>query len=104
MKRNLIILIVFTLALSCTLPKTKVTQQGSEGLLKVNIQPEDAEIWIDGVFLGIAVDYNPEDKYISLTSGLHTIEIKKDGYETVYRDIYAGHSMQTLAVTLTPHP
>ncbi len=56
------------------------------GALDLDVSPEEAEIWIDGEYLGQADDYDGFPEYLWLPAGDVTVTYYLDGYETLTRD------------------
>lgn len=50
------------------------------GDVALRCEPEDAEVYLDGVLQGLCSDYSGNPKGLSLGVGLHQIEVKKQGY------------------------
>ena len=48
----------------------------------VNIKPKDADIYLDGVYVGKADDFDGSPKFLVVKPGTHTITAKKPGYKT----------------------
>ncbi len=57
------------------------------GGLSFDMQPNDAAVFIDGVFIGAAGDFGPEVPPLTLKTGLHHVELRADGYMPVAFDI-----------------
>ncbi len=48
----------------------------------VNIKPKDADIFLDGVYVGKADDFDGSPKFLIVKPGTHTITAKREGYKT----------------------
>ena len=48
----------------------------------INIRPKDADIFLDGVYVGKADDFDGSPKFLVVKPGTHTITAKKKGYKT----------------------
>ncbi|MBZ0114124.1 MAG: PEGA domain-containing protein, partial [Thermoanaerobaculia bacterium] len=59
---------------------------GPSGALDLDVSPEEAEIWIDGAYLGIADNFDGFPEYLWLPVGRTTVTFYLPGYETVTRD------------------
>ena len=57
------------------------------GGLNFEIDPYDAEVYIDGEFVGYASDFSPEQMPLTLIAGRHRVELAAPGYEEVSFDI-----------------
>lgn len=71
-------------------------QQSQLGTIHVTTNVQDAEILVDGAFVGNA------PATLRLGAGMHVVEISKEGYETFRREIrLLGDSEVTLRAELT---
>jgi hypothetical protein len=76
-------------------PRAPVDERA--GLLKLNVQPEDASVYVDGAFRGSG----REAGTLRLPPGRHRIEIVRPGYRTAEREIDVAPGETTpLSVTL----
>jgi len=57
------------------------------GGLSFEIDPYDAEVYIDGDFVGYASDFAPEQMPLTLLAGRHRVELASPGYQDVSFDI-----------------
>jgi hypothetical protein len=58
-----------------------------EGSLKLKIKPSEAEVYVDGYFVGIVDDFDGIFQSLHLDSGAHRIEVRANGYETLAFDV-----------------
>ena len=76
---------------------SQYTVQPSEvsGGLRLEIEPETAEVYVDGSYAGIVDDFNGHSHYLNLTAGAHHIEVRASGYQTLTFDtmIQADHTI-----------
>jgi hypothetical protein len=73
-------------------PKSQVYGVGNEGGLVFNVNPPEAEVFLDGVGQGASSGYT-EDRYLKVSAGKHVLELRLDGYETYSREIYVANSL-----------
>jgi PEGA domain len=73
-------------------PKSQVYGVGNEGGLVFNVNPPEAEVFLDGVGQGASSAYT-EDRYLKVSAGKHLLELRLDGYETYSRGIYVANSL-----------
>lgn len=59
--------------------------RGEPGRLKLEVEPSDASLYLDGRFLGTAEDLGRLRKGLILAPGKHTIQVVRPGYETSRR-------------------
>jgi hypothetical protein len=60
-----------------------VDQPRESGMVRLDVQPADASIYVDGVFRGTG----RELRQLRLPAGRHRIEVVRPGYRTVERDV-----------------
>ncbi len=103
-KRLLIISSVLSLILigiGCGMPTETLRAVGNEGLVKVVAEPSSAMVYVDGNLVGKAHDFNGNPGLLKLTHGTHTIELKKDGYQSYTRRIFVGNgALEPISITL----
>jgi len=94
------------IALSVAAPAGCATSEtrgiGNEGFAVFDVQPSDAEVWLDGQLVGKAREFTGGSKVLMLQSGTHKIEIKKEGYAPFQKELYASSGVkQTVSARLT---
>ena len=57
------------------------------GGISFDIQPYDAEIYIDGHYAGCVADYSPYEGPLTLAAGRHWIELRAPGYRRLSFEI-----------------
>jgi hypothetical protein len=57
--------------------------RGEPGRLKLEVEPGDASLYLDGRFLGTAEDLGRLRKGLILAPGKHTLQVVRPGYETL---------------------
>jgi len=73
-------------------PKSQVYGVGNDGGLVFNVNPPEAEVFLDGVGQGASSAYT-EDRYLKVSAGKHDLELKLPGYETYSREIFVSNSL-----------
>jgi hypothetical protein len=64
------------------------TYSSSEtGGLKLKIKPNSATVYIDGYYVGVVDDYDGVFQKLSIEPGMHRVEVRAPGYETLSFDI-----------------
>jgi hypothetical protein len=56
---------------------------GPKGGLKLKVSPVDAEVYVDGYYIGRVDDYNGAFQRLDLTAGVHRVELRAKGYQQV---------------------
>jgi hypothetical protein len=66
-----------------------------KGILRLNVKPYDAEVYIDGALVGQANHFEGVFHKLRLEEGVHRLELRAQGYETLSVNvrIEAGESM-----------
>ncbi len=57
------------------------------GGLSFDIQPSDADLYVDGQYVGAVGTFAPYGEPLTLVPGLHRIAIVRDGYRTIEFDV-----------------
>ena len=58
-----------------------------EGTLKLKIKPKDAEVYVDGFFVGVVDDFDGLFQKLHVETGPHRIEVRAPGYEPLIFDV-----------------
>ena len=64
-------------------PDLRADQSGERALVRLDVQPADASVYVDGVFRGTGRDL----RQLRLPAGRHRIEVVRPGYRTIERDV-----------------
>jgi hypothetical protein len=103
MKKVFLLFWVMFFCWGCGLPQETRRGIGNEGFLIIQAVPGDAEVYLDGQWVGLAEKY--ERNPLELSSGTHKIEVRKSGFLSEVREIYAGNqSRHTLKINLRKSP
>lgn len=60
--------------------------QQSSGGISFEITPDNAQIFVDGRFMGTAGEFGPTDQPLDVTPGRHRIEVRASGYRSMTFD------------------
>lgn len=92
-------IVILVWVVGCGLPQETRRGIGNEGFLVIQATPDDAEVFLNGEFVGKAEQF--EKKPLELKSGTHRLEIRKAGYSSEIREVYVGNqSRHTIKVNL----
>ena len=58
-----------------------------DGELRLKIKPREAQVFVDGYYVGIVDDFDGVFQRLHLESGPHRIEVRAPGYETLTFDV-----------------
>jgi hypothetical protein len=61
-------------------------QQSAPGGISFEITPDNAEVFVDGNYMGAAGEFGPDAQPLDLTVGRHHVEIRASGYRTMTFD------------------
>jgi hypothetical protein len=68
-------------------PLSTPPPQGAYGGIAFEITPDNADVAVDGVFVGVARDFSPNHEPLTLTPGRHHIELQGPGLEPLAFDV-----------------
>jgi hypothetical protein len=57
------------------------------GSLRLKVKPEQAQVYIDGYFVGTVDGYDGVLQRLNVEAGAHRVELRADGFETVQFDV-----------------
>lgn len=57
------------------------------GNLRLKIKPREAQVFVDGYFVGVVDSFDGSFQRLSLDGGSHKVEVKADGYEPLQLDV-----------------
>ena len=57
------------------------------GNLRLKIKPREAQVFVDGYFVGVVDSFDGSFQRLSLDGGGHKVEIKADGFEPLVLDV-----------------
>jgi len=60
---------------------------GVKGGVKLKVSPKDAEVYVDGYFVGTVDDYNGMFQRLNLVAGAHHLEFKAKGFAPLSVDV-----------------
>ncbi|HEX5745782.1 MAG TPA: PEGA domain-containing protein [Archangium sp.] len=70
------------------------------GNLLLRCEPEDAEVYLDGVLQGVCTDFGGKPSGLRVGLGLHRIDVKKDGYWPYTTYFEPSNARAGLTITL----
>lgn len=65
------------------------------GSLKLEVQPRQAEVYVDGYYAGIVDDFDGTFQRLKTTPGEHEISLFLDGYKAVHQKLYLQPNVTT---------
>ena len=67
--------------------ETWTPDSATDATLRLKIKPSQAEVFVDGFFVGVVNDFDGMFQKLHIESGAHRIEVRAPGYETLDIDI-----------------
>ena len=61
--------------------------QGPTGSLRLKIKPREAQVYVDGYFVGVIDSFDGAFQKLGIDAGAHRVQIKAPGYETIAIDV-----------------
>jgi hypothetical protein len=63
------------------------SERKEQGSLRLKIEPRDAEVFVDGYYVGVVDSYDGAFQKLELDAGNHKIELKANGFEPLEFDV-----------------
>jgi hypothetical protein len=57
------------------------------GGVRIDVEERDAEVWVDGYYVGIVDDFDGTFQQVNLEPGAHRVELRLDGFEPASFDV-----------------
>jgi hypothetical protein len=57
------------------------------GAIRLKVSPREAQVWVDGYYVGVVDDFDGVFQRLRLDEGPHRIEFRAPGYETLVVDV-----------------
>jgi len=67
--------------------QSSYTPYTKEGSLKLKIKPREAEVYVDGYFVGVVDDFDGIFQRLHIETGPHRVEVRAPGYETLVIEV-----------------
>jgi len=68
-------------------PTAGAAMPGPPGDVQFDVTPKDAQVYVDGYYVGIVDDFEGRHQRLSLTPGAHHIELRAQGFEPAEVDV-----------------
>ncbi len=72
------------------------------GDLRLQCDPADAEVWLDGVPQGICTDFSGTPAGLKVGEGMHRVEVLKQGFLPYVTYLSPSGARASLRITLVP--
>ena len=70
-----------------TAPLSSDVLLGAPGDLRLDVKPKDAQVYVDGYYVGIVDDFSGRYQRLNLAPGPHHVELRATGYELLAFDV-----------------
>jgi hypothetical protein len=70
------------------------------GALRVKASPNTAKVYVDGTLMGVVDDFDGLTNHLELEPGMHRLELRAEGYETVSKDVTVTTKTTTVRFSL----
>lgn len=104
MRRILLSLISSILILACAAPRTTVQTDDQSGRIRFRVQPNHAEVLVDGRSMGKARQFDGTSAVLKIGPGSHTVLLKADGFEDYETKVYLSDSEELIEIKLREKP
>lgn len=77
--------------------------RAERGNVALDVEPLDAEVWVDGVLQGIADDYDGVPRFLEVAPGVRRVELRKPGLKPWATVLVVGaEGRQRIVARLSP--
>ena len=99
----MIVCTAIALLAGCALPQTKVSSGSAQPGLIVKGAPAGSLLYVDGLVIGPATQFDGKPKVLTVLEGVHQVDIRQ-GSATVYSEKAFVSSGETHTVTVVGGP
>jgi hypothetical protein len=92
MKNLILIIIIIVMVQGCSYPASQVRIPDKRPSIAVENAPDGAILFVDGLNMGPANQYNGHDKALLIEPGTHKIEVVNQGRTILSEKIFLGGS------------
>jgi hypothetical protein len=64
------------------------SQYREQGNLRLKVKPRDAQVYIDGYYVGVVDSFDGAFQKLGIEAGSHKIELRAEGYETAQFEVF----------------
>jgi hypothetical protein len=96
--KNALVVLMVTLLCGCAMPVTSVKSIDDRPALAFKGAPEGAILFVDGLNMGPANEYNGEPKILTVEPGTHTLRITANGSVIYEQRVFVESALKTITV------
>ncbi len=79
--------------------------RGAWGIVKTDVEPKEAEVWLDGTYVGTSDDFGGSPDFLYLKPGSYKLEFRLENYQPLAADVsVASGEFVTLSRKLAIEP
>lgn len=104
MRRIFWCLILLAALAACATPLGKINGDAPTVSVPLKITPDNAKVFLDGVYVGRAAAFTAEKGGLPLTAGGHRLRLEADHYQAELVEVISQPDMATLEIRLLPRP
>ncbi|MCH8157025.1 MAG: hypothetical protein IID18_04615 [Nitrospinae bacterium] len=94
------ILLICVFLFSCSLPITKVETGDSRPVLAIEGAPQNSKLYIDGLLVGNANDYNGSPRVLLVEPGTHEVSVITLSGKSIYNQrIFVESGLKTIIIS-----
>jgi PEGA domain len=90
--------LMLALLCGCAVPTTTVSTIDDRPALAFKGAPEGALVYVDGLNMGSANEYNGDPKILNVLPGSHTLRITANGATIYEQRVFVESSLKTITV------
>lgn len=82
----------------CSMPATTVKSVDSRPKIAIEGGPKNAEVFIDGVLVGISGDFDGRPNVLTIEQGTHQIIVKEKGQIIYQQNFFVDSELKTFKI------
>jgi len=99
MKKSILALLVGTFALGgCSMPSTVVRTVDDRPTLAFKGAPKEATLFVDGINMGSASQYDGDPKVLTVETGTHNVLVKIGQEDVFEKRVFVESSLKTITI------
>jgi hypothetical protein len=89
---------ILTLIVGCSMPATTVKSLDSRPSISITGAPQGAVLFVDGVSMGIANQYDGQPKILTIEPGTHKIEVRNNSDVIYQQTIFVESELKNIVI------
>lgn len=96
--------LLFIFCVSCAVPLSQVNGEGPTGDIIIRCDPDDAKVYLDGVYIGRANQFSNPKHPLKVSMGAHVLEFERKDYQLELREIMTRVDSTEVVVKMKLRP